>query len=424
MKARMIHLAHNLLHSRAAFYLQCLILLLLVMGAAMGSTACFSGCSCGSSYSLLSSDLPLPDTVELSAQGRYAEAWLELGVSGIYTPTQTERGWSVITPDGQTPFIEKGLKDRAYIAIRVPHAPPAYTPSVLLPGIPPHDPHALTFNYYAPPSSASLTTVPISVTRRMEYEPIVNARFPITDGHSHWEVWWLPEGAELPIPDEPFRLDKDSWPTPFALRFRLDFVDAKALACAGCSVEVVFFNGYVFIGPYAFKMRFSYPSVPREPLVSFGVHCVIESEALAPTFGHLITPNTPFTQIFCLENWDTAARTYTIEATSTRGWEYRWYYQSTARGSKPVAVKGIPFSLSVPKARDEFPGMMALLAVYTPTIALDDKMRETLFVTATSTSDADVWASTVGLALPPGYDPSEGSPAYRLYLPLGLKRYP
>jgi len=427
-------LVQRLARSRMASYLLCFILLLLVAGGGMASTGCLYvywwggipllgiGCSSISTAGRTIAKRYLPDTADVMAQGRYAEVWLEFGATGIFTPTTTARGLSLSTPYGETPPIEDELAEKGYIAIRVPHAPPTYTASSLLPGIPPSNPDAVIFSYYMPPDSATLTTIPVSVTRRFDYEPIVNARFPIPDNQSHWEVWWLPEGKGFPIPDQPFRLDKDSWPPPLGLRFRIDFVDADAFACAGCPVEALFYNGYVFIGPYRSVMRFTYPSIPREPLVTFGAHCGYESEALFPTVGQYITPTAPFTHVHCLENWDTATRTFTITTASSQGWDYTYYYQTTETGAKPVPVAGVPFTVAVGPPPDSWsPGLLGLLAVHTPTITVTDTMRETFQITATSVISPDVWANTVSFALAPGYQLNEGKLGSTLYLPLVVR---
>ena len=367
----------------------------------------------------------MPDAVNVAAQGQYAEVWLEFGATGIYTPTTTARGLSLSTPYGKTPPIEDELAEKGYIAIRVPHAPPTYTASSLVPGIPPGNLDAVVFSYYSPPSTTTPTTVPVSVTRRADYEAIVNTRFPITDGQSHWEVWWLPEGKGFPIPDQPFRLDKDSGPPPLGLRFRIDFVDADAYACAGCPIEVVAYNGYVFIGPYRVAMRFTYPSIPREPLATFGAHCGYKSEALLPSFAQTVSPTVPMTHTHCLENWDTVTRTFTISASSSQGWDYAYYYQAAEAGSVPVPVASVPFTVTVgPPPDSGSPGLLGLLAVHTPTIAVTDTMRETFHITATSVVSPDVWANTVSFALAPGYQLNEGGLGFRLYLPLVVRQFP
>lgn len=420
-------LAQRLKRSRTGAYYPLAFTFLLV-AAGMAGISCFStGSSCGNNsyFPLLTGvEPPLPDTANVMAQGQYAEVWLEFGETGIYTLTTAAQGLSLSTPDGEMlPFLNE-LAEKGYIAIRVPHAPPTYTASSLVPGIPPGAPDAVVFSYYSPPSTTTLTTVPVSVTRRTDYEAIVNTRFPIADGQSHWEVWWLPEGEDFPIPDQPFRLDADSWPPPLGLRFRVDFVDADAFACAGCPVEVLSYNGYVFIGPYNFAMRYTYPEpTPREPLAAFGTHCGYESEALFPTIGQYITPTVPFTHVHCLENWDTVTRIFTISTSSSQRWDYAYYYQAAEAGSVPVPVAGSLFTVTVgPSPASWSPGMLGLLAVHTPTIAVTDTMRETFHITATSVISPDVWANAVSFALAPGYQLNERG--FRLYLPLVMKQFP
>jgi hypothetical protein len=402
--------------------------LLLLSAVVLASTGCFgwrmtyAGLSCDRSTRQIEGDsLPWPGQSQVTAQGHEAYVWLELGATGIFTPATTSRGLSLASGGEQTPPILDELAQKGYIAIRVPHAPPTYTTSILLPGIPPSDPDAVIFSYYAPPTATELTTVAISVTRRAEYEAIVNQRYPITDGESHWEVWWLPDGQVFPIPDQPFRLDTDSWPPPLALRFRADFVDADALACAGCEAEVLAYNGYVFVGPFPFLLRFTDLPDARDPLVLFGAHCAAEDPPLLPTLGQYITPTVPFTHTFCLENWDSVTRTFTITASSSQNWQYVHFYQDVAAGAPPVLVGNAPFTVTVDPPGPVFPGILGLHAVYTPDSDMSDSLRETLRITATSVLSPEVQASAVSFALAPGYVLDETGAGYRIYLPLVLR---
>jgi hypothetical protein len=68
-------------------------------------------------------------------------------------------------------------------------------------------------------------------------------------------------------------------------------------------------------------------------------------------------------------------------------------------------------------------GCLGLLAVYTPTIAVTDTLRETFVVTATSTvSPTTVRAEAVSVALAPGCQLDEGG-GYSIYLPLVLRNF-
>jgi hypothetical protein len=240
-------------------------------------------------------------------------------------------------------------------------------------------------------------------------------------------VWWLPPGVGFPIPDQPFRLDESSWPPPLAVRFRLDFVDAPAAACAGCPVELLVYNGYNFIGPYQTAIRYGDAVAAPEPLVAFGAHCGYELPQLAFSVGQYITPTVPFTHVHCLENWDTVTRTFTIDASSSQGWSYVYSYQEATAGSAPVPVAGVPFAVAVaPRPEDWSPGCLGLMAVHTPTIAVTDTLRETLYITATSTVSPEVKASSLSVALAPDYTLDEGMqpPQVFIYLPLVLRDYP
>jgi hypothetical protein len=70
--------------------------------------------------------------------------------------------------------------------------------------------------------------------------------------------------------------------------------------------------------------------------------------------------------------------------------------------------------------------MLGLLAIYTPTITVSDTLRETLYMTATSTISPGVKASVLSVALAPGYTLDEGvlPPEVFIYLPLVLLSYP
>ncbi|MBU0510921.1 MAG: hypothetical protein KKD28_08915 [Chloroflexi bacterium] len=358
----------------------------------------------------------------MEAHGQSVDVWLEFGETDVFTPTTTASGITLQTGDGQTiPYLDE-LAEKGYLAIRVPHAPPTYTLSSLLPGIPPGEPDAMTFSYYSPPSTTTLTTVAVSVTRRVDLEQIVNVQYPIANNQSHWEVWWLPQGEQFPFPDQPFRLDADSWPPSLGLRFRIDFgSEASALDCAGCPVEVLGYNGYLFAGPYSYALRYGNLTIP-DPQASFGVHCAYEDTPLNPTAVQYITPTVPFTHTYCLENWDTVTHTFTITTSSSQGWDYTYYYQSTESDSVPVPVPNVPFTITVgPPPNQWTPGLLGIIAVHAPNIAVTDTMRETLHITATSVISPSVWAYSGSFCLAPSYQLNEGGGGFRLYLPLVVR---
>ena len=60
------------------------------------------------------------------------------------------------------PYLDE-MAEKGYVALRVPHAPPAYAESSLVPGIPPST-TAVEFSYYLPPDETTRTTVPVTVT--------------------------------------------------------------------------------------------------------------------------------------------------------------------------------------------------------------------------------------------------------------------
>ncbi len=381
------------------------------------------GCSPYEPCTYTGAELLPDDALKITAAGQIAHVWIEFGDTGVFTPTTTARGTTLRTDDGQTIRYLDDLATKGYLAIRVPHVPPTYTLSSLQPGIPPFAIDPVVFNYYSPPSATTKMTATVPITRRLDLEPIVNAHYPIVDGQSHWEVWWLPPGETFPIPDGPFRLNAESWPPPLELRFRMDFgAGSSALDCAGCPIEVLAYNGYLFVGPYPFALRYLNETV-HEPLLTFGAHCTYQATPVFPTVGQYISPTVPFTHAYCLENWDTMTRTFTIDASSTQGWDYAYFWQSTRAGAVPVPAGNPPFTVEVGPPDEWDPGTLGLLAVYTPTIAVSDTLRETLSLVASSIVSPEVEASSLSIALAPGYTLEEGvqPPQYSVYLPLVLR---
>jgi hypothetical protein len=415
----------NLTWARLLVYAGLLLLSLALTGSFLRPDQCQTrGCSPYSDSLLLDGDLLPDDALRVTMQGQEAYVWIELGDTAVYTPSITAQGLTLKTDDGQTiPYLDE-LAANGYMAIRVPHAPPTYTLSSLQPGMPPGQPEPLRFSYYSPPSTDTATTIPVSITRRADLEAVVNTQYPIVDGQSHWEVWWLPEGETFPIPDQPFRVDADAWPDTLQLQFRIDFGDGSSAAdCAGCPVEILVYNGYIFAGPYPFALRYGDPEI-HEPLVSFGVHCAYQATPSYPTVVQYISPTVPFTHVYCLENWDTVTRTFTINAASSQDWDYAYYWQGTQAGATPNPVSDPPFTVKVgPPPNGWEPGQLGLLAIHTPTIVVSDTMRETLYMTATSTVSSEVKASSLSVALAPGYTLDEGAlpPQVSIYLPLILR---
>lgn len=394
--------------------------LLLLACLALSAFQCQTrGCS---SESLLRTSfapdtLPL-DTLQATTAGQKAEIWLEIGDSGVFTPTTSLLTGTVIqTDDGQTINYLDTLATRGYLAIRVPHVPSGPT-SALEFGA---DGYA-RFNYYSPPSAPTVTTVNLNIVRRTSLEAAVEARYP-TDSQSHWEVWWLPAGQEFPIPDDPFRLQFD-YPYPaLELHFYINFGSGtSAAACAGCPIDVLLYNGYTFIGPFHYALRYSDETL-QNPLVAFGPHCGIFQDSLAPTIGQYISPTVPFTHVHCLENWDSTARTFTIQTSSSQGWNYTYYSRATSAGAPLIPRGNPPFDVTVGAFSSPFPGCLGILAVYTPTIAMTDTMRETFIISATSTANPAVRASSVSFALAPAYTLNELNwvPDHFIYLPLVLR---
>ena len=356
-------------------------------------------------------------TGQYAASGGGVHVWHEVGVTGVFTPTGSTgpAGFEVAGFDSDVVAIQDwdAMLDEAvekgYLAIRVPHAPPTYTASMIVSP-------TVEFTYYSPPVTTTKTTISITVTRRDEYSATVNARYPITDGQSHWEVWWTPEGAEPPIPDEPFRFDGDVWPPPGAVEYGIDLgVDGRT--CAGCPLEYLFYNGYVFIGPFRTTIKF-WGEVSGNPLATFD-QC---HEASKPTIMQGITPTVPFTHEHCLMNLDALTHTYTLGWSSSENWNYTFYTQTNEVGSVPVPLMGNQVTLG-PGDWSAHEDEVRILAVLTPTITVSDTMRETFFITATSVVSDDVQAVAFSFALAPAYQLDESEGRFKIYLPLVLRDY-
>ncbi|HFD40268.1 MAG TPA: hypothetical protein ENJ31_10555 [Anaerolineae bacterium] len=347
------------------------------------------------------------------------DIWVDIATEGVYSPTMKSSTLSLSAshPNGDQvqplPSYLDELAEKGYLAIRVPHAPPTYTRSSLIPGHP-WNPHAVEFTYYSPPTSTTKTTVPVSVTRIVTYETTVNNLYPITDGKSHWEVWGL-EDKKLPIPTDTFRLKKD-WPSFIEVMFQIDFADAPATAAAGQPVEFLLYNGYNFIGPFQIPLIVEFSSDADNPLAVFDQGC-----GEFGTYLQHITPTTPFSHSHWLANYDTVTRTFTITAHSSENWTYTYYY-----GHPLQPAAGLPFTVTVGPGAPGWPQppCVRIAAVHTPTIAISDTMRETFWLTATSTVSPEVQASIVSFALAPGYQLNEGGGKFTIYLPLVLRSSP
>lgn len=341
----------------------------------------------------------------------------DVGVTGVFTPAGAggQAGFSLQEFD--TPTVEEWesmfneVVEKGYMAIRVPHAPPTYTPSIIVSP-------TIEFNYYSPPVTVTRTTVSIPVTRRAEYEAAVNDRFPITDGRSHWEVWWVPDGYEPPIPDEPFRLDGSVWPRPGEMHYRI-VLGTHGRNCAGCTLGYLFYNGYVFLGPFETTIEF-WPGIPGNPPVAFD-SCFGVSQ---PTAMLTISPTVPFTHEHCLINLDAVTHTYTLAWSSSEQWDYTFYTQRNEWGAVAVPFAADQVTLApYNSVYDERDDEVRILAVFTPTAAITDTMRETFMITATSIVSSDVQATAYSFALTPFYRLDEGLGKHKVYLPLALKNF-
>jgi hypothetical protein len=395
-----------------------LLLMTVVMVAILGAQ-CSSLCSANPSGSGFTSSTIRHHAVVDQADPQVLYLWVDVAMSGTFSPALRSGliASDLTATNNQVQGLPGYLDDLAengYVAIRVPHAPPGYAPSQL--GVPAYYPNTIEFSYFMPPDAPARTTIPVTITRIAAYETIVNQRFPISDGKSHWEVWWL-DGNEFPIPDGTFRL-VDGFPQAVEVVFQIDFGSGtSALDCAGCPVEVLLYNGYTFIGPFSVPivLEGTNPSPPGNPRVAFNM-CPSQ-------FGsrvQYITPTVRFTHTYWLGNFDTVTRTFTMNDGSSQGWGYTWY--SGPEGDPATLAPGTPFTIDVgPSATGEYPTCVQVLAAYNPTIAVTSTLRETLILTATSTVSPAVWAQTASMALAPGYQLDEGG-GNNQYLPTVLRQ--
>ena len=392
------------------------VVVLLLISIAMGSMVgaqCQSLCSTEAGMS--GANIVRQRAIVDQANPQSVAVWVDLATSGVFSPALTSGpaalGWLQSDDEvkGLPPYLDE-LAQKGYVAIRVPHAPPTYTTSSLVRGNP-WSANAIEFTYYKPPDTATRTTIPVSITRKPAYETIVNQKYPISDGRSHWEVWWI-DGDEFPVPDDTFRL-KEGWPQAVEVTFQIDFGSgANAFDCAGCPVDLLFYNGYTFIGPFRVPLIIeSFPRRSGNPLVWFDMHCDDASRV------QYVTPTVRFTHTHWLRNYDLVTRTFTVTADSSQGWAYAYYYGKA--GQALVQAPGNPFLVTL--GPGGWADCLAIAAVYTPTIAVSDTLRETLSLAATSVVSPEVQASTASVALAPGYQLNEGA-GNSLYLPTVLRQ--
>lgn len=375
-----------------------------------------SGCNCNcSAYQSSGGERVAPVAVRSATAGQ-AFLFLDVNVSGVFTPTDDGR----IIPDGAAEPAAADLDllaSQGYLGVRVPHAPPTYTVTSIGTG----DGPGATFRYFAPPASGVATSVPVTLTRRVELEVALNARFPITDGRSHWEVWWLPDGVPLPMPDGPFRLAGDA-PTPFTFEFRADFGADAVDACSGCTYEYVVFDGATLHGP--FDGLLVYGNDWGLPRATFGTHCRHFPPEAPIVSSVLLAPGEPYTYTFCLENYDVIGHTFAVEAASEQGWAYTYYTQTVPPFGQvappPVLVGPGPFQVNAPPSGEFDPGMLLIYAAATPDFAAGTGVRELLQISAQSNLSPTVHADVLAVGFSSAFDPQDAE--RRTYLPTITKQ--
>ncbi|MDO8672865.1 MAG: hypothetical protein Q7O66_15760 [Dehalococcoidia bacterium] len=347
-----------------------------------------------------------------NAMGVYAD----IAMTGVYSPAMTSRssGWFSPSPSADVqpvPDFLNELADNGYFAMRVPELAGQASQVVSM---------SVTLNYYSPPLTSTVTSVPITFTRWVTYEAAVTSQFG-TDGQSHWEVWRIPPGDSLPIPNSTFAF-KDEFPTALSIHYFMYFgAGANSANAFGRSVGYALYNGYTFIGPIESALNAEvWPLPANNPLVGFGAWCSFDG-LQSPSIVQEISANVPFTHTLCLQNYDAVTRTFTITASSPQAWDYKYYYRTQ---TQIIPTAGLPFTVATGPADASFPyaGLANVFAVYTPTLSTGDTIRETLTLTATSTVSPTVRASGASVAIGQGYRPNEEG-GYKIYLPVVLKNY-
>jgi hypothetical protein len=357
---------------------------------------CISGCNNeGCSYCPgfpfpLESDSPGVYSGDQINQSEGIWVYYEFGATGIFTPTNgivnagggKLEGVSSPAVSSWETILQDARKD-GFIAIRVPHAPPTFTVSSIVSP-------TVTFSYYAPPTSTVKTTVPITFTRRADLDVKVENKFP-SDQTAHWEVWWLPDEFEIPIPDKPFRLASDEFPHTVNVRFGID-LGVPGESCAGCTLEYVYYNGSIWIGPYKTAISLYPPDLAGNPKLFFD-ECYGASQ---PTITTVYTPTVPITIEHCLMNLDDQQHTATFEISSSQNWDYTFYTQANTLTSEPVPWEGEPITLE-PQDWGSVDDEIRFFAVFTPTETIDLALQETYILTATSTITPSIQTTTYSM---------------------------
>jgi hypothetical protein len=278
------------------------------------------------------------------------------------------------------------LAEDGYIAVRVPHVPPAFVESeILSPTV------KLSFTT---PESPDEQTLDVAVVRRDEHLAAVNAAFPIADNRSHWEVWWLPLGESLPIPASEFTLER----TFLTISYVISYGDGQdGRNCGDCPIEFRLFNGFVFLGPY-FAPLTKNPKGNAIPAAIF--------DKCGGTMAEIVAPDGVLTIEHCLSNLDSVTRTFTIAHSSSLGLDYDFFVRSNlvlpGETFRPLANNRV----DVPPSQSGFIGII-VRAIHTPTVSFPADARETYHLTATSVLSPEVTASAISFGFGTEYELDE-----------------
>jgi hypothetical protein len=138
----------------------------------------------------------------------------------------------------------------------------------------------------------------------------------------------------------------------------------------------------------------------------------------------LLTPSTPYSFTFCLENYDAIGHTFMVDATSEQGWAYTYYTQTVAPFGQPapppVQVGAGPFQVQVAGAEEFDPGMLLIHAMTSPTFTVDAGVRELYQIQAQSVFSPTVRAEALAAGFSTQFDPQQAE--RKTYLPTITKQ--
>src|SRR5262249_8324341 len=122
-----------------------------------------------------------------------------VGVTGTFTLTAASQSLlRLLDPLRKVaaPSWLQTLTDNGFLAIGVPNLPVSNVSGTIASS-------SVQINYDDIGRKTNILEVR-RLARRSAYEPKVNADFPMLDGQSHWETWWLSKDQSFPAPSGAF----------------------------------------------------------------------------------------------------------------------------------------------------------------------------------------------------------------------------